>query len=63
MGFENFNLDQVAENAHKRSQGDNSAGDLYFDPTDGKFKVARKGEAAPRAAVVSNQMTDEGFAA
>ncbi len=29
MGFENFNLDEVAETAHKRSQGEKSAGDLW----------------------------------
>lgn len=62
MAFENFNLDAVAENAHKRSQGDNSAGDLYFDPVDGKFKTSRPGAPKPAGAVVSNQMTDEGFA-
>jgi len=62
MGFENFNLDQVSENAHKRSQGDTSAGDMYFDSVDGKMKVRKKGEQLPKSAVVSNQMTDEGFA-
>lgn len=39
MGFENFNLDEVAENAHKRSTRDGSAGDLYLDSVDGKIKV------------------------
>lgn len=62
MGFENFDLDQVAENAHRRSQGDRSAGDLYYDSNDGKMKVRKRGESLPRSAVVSNQMTDEGFA-
>lgn len=62
MGFENFNLDQVSENAHKRSEGDKSAGDLYFDSVDGKMKVRKQGESLPKTAVVSNQMTDEGFA-
>ena len=59
MGFENFNLDEVAENAHKR---DGSAGDLYLDSVDGKIKVRKPGQALPKSAVVSNQMTDEGFA-
>ena len=62
MGFENFNLDQVSENARKRSIGDTSAGDLYFDSADGKMKVRKNGEVLPKSAVVSNQMTDEGFA-
>ncbi len=62
MPFENFNLDEVSENARKRSQGDRSAGDLYFDAQDGKMKVRKSGEQLPRTAVVSNQMTDEGFA-
>lgn len=62
MGFENFNLDEVSENAHKRSEGDRTAGDLYFDAEDGRMKVRKSGQALPKSAVVSNQMTDEGFA-
>lgn len=62
MAFENFNLDEVSENAHKRSQGDSSAGDLYFDADDGRMKVRRRGESLPKSAVVTTQMTDEGFA-
>ena len=62
MGFENFNLDEVAENAHKRSTRDGSAGDLYLDSVDGKIKVRKPGQALPKSAVVSTQMTDEGFA-
>lgn len=61
MGFENFNLDEVAENAHKRSTRDGSAGDLYLD-SDGKIKVRKPGQAFPKSALVFNQMTDEGFA-
>lgn len=62
MGFENFNLDDVSETARRRSQGDSSASDLYFDSIDGKIKVRRSGQPLPKSAVVSNQMTDEGFA-
>ena len=62
MGFENFDLDAVSENAHKRSMGDRTAGDMYFDAVDGKMKVRRRGETLPKSAIVSNQMTDEGFA-
>ena len=62
MGFENFNLDEVAENAHKRSTGDQSAADLIYIPEEGRWKVMRKNDPRPRTALVSNQMTDEGFA-
>ena len=62
MGFENFNLDEVAENAHKRSTRDSSAGDMYLDSADGKMKVRKPGEALPKSALVTNQYSDEGFA-
>ena len=51
MGFENFNLDEVAENAHKRSTRDGSAGDLYLDSVDGKIKVRKYNFGGNRAKI------------
>lgn len=62
MGFENFNLDKLAEDVRKRSQGSRN-GNLIYDVQTGKFVSKPSNEPVPKSSVVSNQMTDEGFAA
>lgn len=61
MGFENFNLDTLENAVHDRSNG-RKATNLAFDVRTGKFTTFRNGQSIPQTSVVSNEMTDEGFA-
>lgn len=61
MGFENFNLDQVANAVHNRSTG-RPTSNLVYNTETGKFVTHQDGQPVPRAGLVTNQMSDEGFA-
>ncbi len=61
MGFENINLDQMAEAVHNDSNGSRNKNMVYNTRT-GKWEVIPANQPIPAEGVVANQMTREGFA-
>lgn len=61
MGLQDIDLNELAENVHGRSKG-NKSKNMVYDLETGKWLTLAVDEPIPTDGVVSNQMTDEGFA-